>query len=617
MTMRRMFVVWALAAIAPLAVAAQQTSRPGPQQPTQSGSQKPSRDTSAQQQQQDAPPTPTGRITGRVVTADNGRPVKRARVFVSAAELPGGRGVLTDDTGVFDLTELPAGRYTLTVSKSGYVSLSYGQRRPLQAGTPLQLGDGEQLKGVEFHLPRGGVISGRIVDEDGEPVPGATVRILRYQYLQGDRRLTPAGNAQTDDRGQYRVWGLMPGDYYVNALTRMTGFGGRGAFGPPGGGPGGGGPGGGGPAGGGRSGRGGGGGSFASTVGAGQDPEQVNYAPTYYPSATSVNDARPVTVGVSQEVNDINVNLQLVRTSRVGGRVLNPDGTASSSGSVNLIPDGAGGRGGQIGMTYGGRIQWDGSFAIANVPPGRYVLRARGEDSDPPFFGTQPLTVDGSDVSDVSLVLSAGATISGTITFQPGSNPAPDLTQVRIGAPSTDQGSFGPQANARVDKDGRFTLSGVSTGPHLIRPQGNLRGWSLKSVTMDGRDITDTALDVRGGQTLTNVAIVFTDKQTEVNGTITTESGTPVPDYTVLAFPTDPSLWRPQARQIMTSRPDQTGKFKMRGLPPADYYLATVDPAEQGEWFDPTYLDNHRAGAARVTLAEGDVKTQDFHVIVR
>jgi len=588
---------------------AQQTSRPGPQQ---SGSQQPPRDTSAQQQK-DPVPTPTGRITGRVVTADNGRPVKRARVFVTAAELPGGRGMLTDDTGVFDLTELPAGRYTLTVSKSGYVSLSYGQRRPLQAGTPLQLGDGQQLKGVEFHLPRGGVISGRIVDEDGEPVAGATVRILRYQYLQGDRRLTPAGTGQTDDRGQYRVWGLMPGDYYVNALTRLAGFGGRGAFGPPPGGPAAGGPGAGGP-GGGRGGR---GGDFASMFGGGQDPEQVNYAPTYYPSATSVNDARPVTVGVSQEVNDINVNLQLVRTSRIAGRVMNPDGTPSSAGNINAIPDGAGGRGGQIGMTYGSRIQWDGSFAIANVPPGRYVLRARGDDNDPPYFGTQPLTVNGADVSDVSLVLSAGATISGTVTFQPGSNPVPDITQVRIGAPSTDQGSFGPQASARVDKDGRFSLAGVSTGPHLIRAQGNMRGWSLKSVTMDGRDVTDTPLEVRGGQALTNVEIVFTDKQTEVNGTITTESGTPMPDYTVLAFPTDPSLWRPQARQIMTARPDQTGKFKMRGLPAGDYYLATVDPAEQGEWFDPTYLDSHRSGAARVTLADGDVKTQDFHVILK
>src|SRR5204863_10094591 len=145
----------ALVAAASVAAAGQQ-SRPGPQQPQQaSGSQQPARDTSAQKE---AAPAPTGRITGRVVTADSGKPVKRARVFVTAAELPGGRGVLTDDSGAFDLTELPAGRYTLTVSKSGFVSLSYGQRRPLQPGTPLQLNEGQQLKGVDFRLPRGAVI---------------------------------------------------------------------------------------------------------------------------------------------------------------------------------------------------------------------------------------------------------------------------------------------------------------------------------------------------------------------------------------------------------------------------------------------------------------------------
>ncbi len=583
--------------------APQQNPRPGPQQP--------SRDTSAPQAK-DAVPTPTGRISGRVVTSDTGRPVKRARVFVTAAELPGGRGVLTDDSGVFDLTELPAGRYTLTVSKSGFVSLSYGQRRPLQAGTPLQLADGEQLKGIQFQLPRGGVIAGRVLDEDGEPVPGAMVRVMRYQYLQGDRRLTPAGTAQTDDRGQYRVWGLMPGDYYVNALTRLPGLGGRGFPGGPPGGPG-------------RGGRGGvagivgaiAGANVATLFGGTEDQEQVNYAPTYYPGATSVNEARPITVGVSQEVGEINVALQLVRTARIAGRVTNPDGTPTTAGNVNLMPDGATGRGGQIGANYGGRIQWDGAFTIASVPPGRYLLRARGEDTETPQFAALPVSVNGSDMDDVVVVLSAGATITGTVTFLPGAAQTPDITNIRIGAPATDQGNFGPQPNARVAKDGTFTLQGVSVGPHLIRPSGNMRGWSLKSVAVNGRDVTDTPLDLRAGQTLSNVAIVFTDAVTEINGTITNAQGAAVPEYTVLAFPTDSTLWRPQARQIMTARPDQTGKFRIRGLPPGEYYLATVDPAEQGEWFEPAYLEDHRAGAARVTLSENDVKTQDFHVVVK
>lgn len=332
---------------------------------------------------------------------------------------------------------------------------------------------------------------------------------------------------------------------------------------------------------------------------------------------TSVEEARAVTVGISQDVSDVNFNLQLVRTSRITGHVSNPDGSAAWSGNVNLTNDGAG-RGGQVGMNYGSRIGRDGAFSLANVPPGRYMLRARaGDDNDASLFAAQPLTVNGADVSDLMVMLTNGATITGAVTFlsglQGGASP-PDPTQFRVTAPSTDQSSFGPQPNARLDKDGNFTLSGVPAGLHLLRSAGNARGWSLKSVAVGARDVTDTPIEIRSNQTLANVSIVFTDTQNEINGTITTVQGTPVSEYTVLAFPTDASLWRPQARQIMTARPDQTGKYRIRGLPPGEYYLTTVDPAEQGEWFEPAYLDEHRAGAARLTLGDGDVKTQDFKV---
>ena len=586
----------AFVAMAAIGVAAQQPEPAGPRQPT--------RDTSAPQGK-DAPP-PAGRISGRVLAADNGRPVRRARVFVTAAELPGGRAAMTDDQGVYEINELPGGRYTVTVSKSGFVSLAYGQRRPLQAGTPLQLIDNQQLKGVDFRLPRGSVIAGTIVDEAGDPMPGVTVRVMRYQYLQGDRRLTPAGGGQTDDRGQFRVWGLMPGEYYVNAIARNFNFGnfaGRGGFAGPGG-----------AAGFGPGARGGGRrGGFAPTA---DDDEQLAYAPTYYPGVAAIAEAKPITVGLSQEMLDINFGMQLVRAARITGTVTSPDGTPTTSGNVNLITDGTSARG-QVGANFGSRIDWDGSFTIANVPPGRYILRARGTDSEVPQFAAQPLAVNGQDVDDVTVVLASGARLTGTVSLLPGSTPGPDITSIRITAPATDQDSFGPQQNARVEKDGRFTLDGVAAGNHLIRPGGNMRGWVLKSVTIDGRDVTDTPVSLRSGQTVADVSIVFTDKISEINGTITDTQGTPIPDFTVLAFSTDPSLWRPQSRQIMTARPDQTGKFRIRGLPPGDYYLATVDPAEQGEWFEPAYLDEHRVAAARVTLSEGDVKTHDFKVTLK
>jgi hypothetical protein len=251
---------------------------------------------------------------------------------------------------------------------------------------------------------------------------------------------------------------------------------------------------------------------------------------------------------------------------------------------------------------------------MINVPPGRYVLRARGEDMEFPQFATQPITVGGGDLGDVPVILSDGATISGIVSFPTGPAQLPDLWQMRIAAPSTEL-QIGNASQARVEKDGTFLIVALAPGPHLIRPNGGgLRGWTLKSVISDGRDVTDSPIDIRSGQKLTNLVLTFTDKVTEINGTITTDRGDPSPDYTVLAFSTDPTLWRAQSRQIQTARPDQTGQFKMRGLPAGEYYVVTVDPAEQGEWFEAAYLDQHRTGAAQVNLSDGDTKTQNFKI---
>jgi Carboxypeptidase regulatory-like domain len=566
-----------------------------------SGQSTPARDTPAQREA--PPPPPMGRITGRILAADNGRPVKRARAYVSAPELPEGRGTLTDDSGVFELTELPAGRYTLTASKTGFIALSYGQRRPFQSGTPLQLRDGQQMGGIEFRLPRGSVVAGRVFDETGDPMPGVVVRVMRYQYSQGERQLVPAGTVQTDDQGTFRAWGLNPGDYYVSAVSSNFDFGPGGRGGP----------------GGGFGGRGGGRGGTAAGrfADSSSDDETVKaYAPTYYPGVGSISEARPVRVAVGQELLDVDFSLLLVRTARVSGLVTNSDGTPTSSGQMDLMPDGSSTRGrGQTGANFRSRIEWDGGFAIANVPPGRYTLRARGDDTETPQYATQPLTVASVDVSDVTVVLYPGASINGTVTFE--GSPAPEPNQIRITAPSAENALTAGNPNARVEKDGHFALDGVPAGLHWIRSGGGLRGWSLKSVIVDSHDVADTPVELRSGQILNDVNVVFTNKQTEIDGTVTDERGNPITDFTVLAFPSDPLLWRPLARQIMTARPDQNGKFQIRGLPTGAYYLATVDPAEQGEWFEPAFLDQQRIAAARVILGDGDTKTQDFRISTR
>ncbi len=270
--------------------------------------------------------------------------------------------------------------------------------------------------------------------------------------------------------------------------------------------------------------------------------------------------------------------------------------------------------GGPFGGNFGSRTQGDGGFSISNVPPGRYTLRARADVAKVPEFGVAAVAVVGGDVTEVNVALSPAGSIAGTIVLQnTQSASAPDLAQFRISTPADDFAGIGPNGNARVDRTGTFTMSGVAPGQHLLRAQ-TPRGWVLKSVVVDGRESVDTPFEVKPGQNLTGVNVIFTDKITEIDGTVSDSQGTPATDYTVLAFPDDQTLWRAQSRQIMTTRPDQNGAFQIKGLPPGQYYLAVVDPSQQGEWFDPVFLGEQKAEAKRLTLVEGDVKTQDFKI---
>ena len=297
----------------------------------QSDPGRPARNTSVRA----APATGTASISGQVLTADTGRPVKRARVLATASDPPLTRAVTTDEGGLYQIDELPAGSYTLIVSKTGFVDVSYGQRRPLGPGVRLPLGDGQQAQRIDFRLPRGSVITGHIFDQDGEPLMRTSVRALRFQYVQGERRLVQAGSDDTDDRGQFRIYGLPPGTYYVSAVLR-TGDGSP-RF---------------------RGGRG------------GQAPEDAQgrgYAPTYYPGVTSTSEALPILVGLSQEAANIEFSLQLVTTARVSGTLVGPDGSEATNGVVMMTPDDGTGQF-ALGPNYTGRVQDAGAFALSGIP---------------------------------------------------------------------------------------------------------------------------------------------------------------------------------------------------------------------------------------------------------
>ena len=190
--------------------------------------------TPQQSQQRTTPPrdaAPTAQrgtavIRGRVVAADTGRPLRRARVTVTSSELgpEGRRTTSTNPDGVFEIKELRAARYRVSVTRGGYLPLRYGQRRPGEQGRPVQLADAEVVEKIDFVLPRMGTITGRVTDETGEPIEGVSVYAMRLLYFEGRRRLVPIGSStvRTDDVGEYRINRLAPGTYAVMASTKET-----------------------------------------------------------------------------------------------------------------------------------------------------------------------------------------------------------------------------------------------------------------------------------------------------------------------------------------------------------------------------------------------------------
>jgi protocatechuate 3,4-dioxygenase beta subunit len=584
--MRRLGFIAALMALVVCGVFAQQQ----PAQPqSRPQSAQPARDVQRQ------PPSATASIGGRVLAADTGRPLKRASVLASGGGRQA-RGATTDDLGRFRVTGLPAGTYTITASKSGFVDAIFGQRRPLQPGTPVQLADGQETSGIDLRLTRGSVITGHVLDEDGEPLARALVTVQRYQYVRGERQLTSAGGDQTDDRGQYRVFGLPPGDYYVSAtaggLAQILGRGFQFAAGAL--------------AGAGRGGR----GAFFGGPPV-EDAEPVGYAPTYYPGVTSAADATKVTVAPGQELGGIDFQVQLVAMSTVSGTVIGSSGPVP----VMLVPQDRGGVFRRQVLRAGS--QADGSFAIANVPPGHYTAIARsGGRGEDPRIGTQAVTVAGDNVTGISIALQPGVSLAGYITVESSGTPAPvDYSGFRVDAPDVDPLPFvggGPNTSgSRAEKNGAFQINGLLPGRHYIRVNGQ-GSWSLQSVSVAGRDVTDEPVDLKSGQNVDSVSIVLTDRSTQVTGTVRDAAGNPVQQITVIAFSADQQYWHSQSRQIQAVRVDQSGVFHLRGLPPGDYSVAAVDDAEEGEWFDPSYLEGIRTGAKRLSLSEGESATLDL-----
>jgi Carboxypeptidase regulatory-like domain len=530
-------------------------------------------------------PKGTSVLRGQVIAADNGSPIRRAQVRVFSSEARDSRIATTDAQGRFEIKELVAGRYTMTASKGGFVSLQYGQRRPSESGTPIELGDGQTLDKLAIALPRGSVLGGRITDEFGEPVANATVVAMRYGYTAGGRRMMPANGANsrdtTDDQGHYRLFGLPPGEYYVTAMLRT---GGPEVTDPMGG-------------------------------------ESSGYAPTYYPGTPNVNEASRVSLAVSQENTNVSFGLIATKLVKLSGQVITSQGTPAANGVVMIMPSGgAGGRaaiGG--GGGNGGRIDQTGAFRMTNVAPGRYQVQARLGGRGEGEMAKMDLTVGADDVDGLMLVTAPGAKATGVVVSDTGDPFDFRPQQLQIGARVADLNAqlFGAGGGqARVADDWSFELTNL-TDARFIRTNAP-QGWTLKAVSFNGQDITDTPMEFPAGQTVSGLQVMLTRKVSSLTGLVADARGKPVLDATVVIFPADEQQWTFQSRFIKAARPDQDGTYRVTGLPPNEGYLAiAVQGLEDGQAGDPEFLATIKDSATKFTLGDGETKTVDVKLSAR
>jgi len=517
-----------------------------------------------------------GAIKGRVVAADTGAGLRRARVMLRGSDSRPGTNPQTSQTnenGEYEIKDVKPGRYTLMVMRNGYVSQTYGQKStdmmsammsPMQ-GTQLTVRAGETLSQVNFQLIRGGAVEGQITDQSNEPLSRVMVQLSRYRTMQGKRSLMPVSMGQTDDRGHFRLFEIAPGSYYLSASYASFGF-------PDGGGA---------------------------------------FPPTYYPGALSPQEASKLQVAPAAEITGINMALTEAASFTITGKVMRGDGKPATGArlmSMRHPPEG-------FAMMFGGSgVDADGTFKLTNMLPGKYRLTTSTTRDGKQESGSVIVEVGNEDLQNVFIVLGNGAEVSGKIVVEGQSTQPIEPRQIRVtlvpDAGPMMGGFFG--GGPQETKDDLTFTQNVAEGSmrfNVNLPTGN---FYLKSIRMEGRDVTDQAVDFKNNDRYHGVEVVISSLGGQLSGVVRKEEGGEVlRGATVVVFTSDPER-QSKSRFVKTVQTDQQGSFDAKGLVPGEYVVCALLTHEAGAETDVSYLKEIEKLGKRVELAAGTAKTENL-----
>lgn len=610
-------------------------------------------------------------ITGRVVDGATGSAIANAVVSISkagepASRAPSGSGLapmLSDGGGRFFFRHLSTGAYSITAMKSGYISGAAGRHMPEGPISAIEVADGSRVRDVTVALWRHATISGRVIDEAGEPLPGVDVRAARLQFVAGRRRASfVSGRAWTDDRGEYRFSALVPGDYAIVVPTTVLSeppgfpFAIRAAGDTP------------------RawlqtmtgvgtapmsmdraevvasSAR-----SLVSSVNAlpgtpsGDGAAWLTYPSTFHPAAHTLNGATIVRAESGRDRSGVDIALRLTATYEVSGMLTGPDGPAAHY-AVHLVRP----EDGDMPLFDVATALTDGAgaFTFHGVPPGQYVARVvrtpwpAGEGQElgvaggtgaieyiatfggkpgmpappvpvePLLHVSQPITVGDRHVRDVQLVLQSGPRVRGRGEFD-GMAARPTAEQWTRVSVSLEPASGALQSNissGRFSQDGRFETPSTWPGRYLVRVSPP-PGWTVRSVMQQGRDISESPIELTSD--LDDAVVTFTDRPAKIEGLVHDADGRPNRRAVVLLFPADPAAWTDYgrtSRRVRSAMPSIDGRFVFDAPPAGSYHVIAIPDVEAADWSNPETLARLATRADRVEAVEGQTVTRTLRV---